>query len=114
MPLPWIRLDTYTFENPKFLYLKEDGHYKQIVIHLEGMTYSARHNLGGFIPKSALKVIGGTARDARILVEFGLWTPCQGGWQINNWEEYQLSGDEVERRRKRAQDAARARWHPNS
>lgn len=108
--LKWIRLDTTMFENHKLLYLKEDGKYKAIVVHLEAMTYSGRHGLAGFIPKSALRVIGATNADANRLVDADLWMPAQGGWEINGWDEYQLAGMDEKARRERAQKGAAARW----
>jgi hypothetical protein len=98
------------FENPKLLYLKEDKKFRAIVVHLEGMTYSGRHALAGFIPKAALRIIGATTADARILVEAGLWDVVAGGWQVHDWDEYQLSADDMQVRRDRAQKGAAARW----
>lgn len=108
--LKWIRLETTMFENPKLLYLKEDKQHRAIIIHLEGMCYSGRQNLAGFIPKGALRIIGGTPSDANRLVTAGLWTPMPGGWAINDWEEYQVADEDAKRRSEKAQKAAQARW----
>lgn len=108
--LKWIRIDTQMFENPKLLYLKEDKQFRAIVVHLEGMAYSGRHALAGYIPKAALRIIGATAADARRLVEAGLWNPAPGGWEIHDWAEHQLSAEDMEKRRERAQKGAKARW----
>lgn len=114
MGLPWIKLDVQMFENPKLLYLKEDRKHRAIVVHLEGMCYSGRHGLAGYIPKAALRIIGGTSADAKILVTAGLWIPAPGGWQIHDWDEHQLSLDEMQKRRERAQKGAAARWRKSS
>lgn len=106
----WIRLETTMFENPKLLYLKEDKQYKAVIVHLEGMCYSGRHGLAGYVPKAALRIIGATAADANRLVTAGLWSPAPGGWQINGWDEYQLADDEAQKRSEKAQKAAQARW----
>lgn len=108
--LKWIRLETTMFENPKLLYLKEDKQFKTVVVHLEAMTYSGRHGLGGFVPKAALRIIGATAADANRLVAASLWRPAAGGWDINGWNEFQLSDDEVTARSEKARKAAAARW----
>lgn len=108
--LKWIRIDTQMFENPKLLHLKEDKQYRAIVVHLEGMSYSGRHALDGFIPKAALRIIGANTADANRLVRAGLWDPAPGGWRIHAWEEYQLSTDDMQARRERAQKGAAARW----
>lgn len=111
--LKWIRLETTMFENPKLLYLKEDKQYKAVIVHLEGMCYSGRHSLAGYIPKAALRIIGATPSDAHRLVTAGLWSPAPGGWQINDWAEYQLSDDDAQKRSEKAQKAAAARWAKN-
>ncbi|WP_094359953.1 hypothetical protein [Mycobacterium marinum] len=108
--LKWIRLETTMFENPKLLYLKEDKQFKTIVAHLEAMTYSGRHGLGGFIPKAALRVIGATVTDANRLVSAQLWTPAPGGWDVNGWDEFQLADHEANARSEKAKKAAAARW----
>lgn len=108
--LKWIRLETTLFENPKLLYLQEDKQYRAIVSYLQGMCYSGRHNLAGFIPKAALRVIGAMSSDAEKLVQHGLWTPAPGGWEINSWNEYQLHNEEATRRSEKAKKAAAARW----
>lgn len=99
------------FENPKFLYLKEDRQYKTIVIHIEAMAYSGRHGLGGYVPRAALQILGAVLSDAKKLVTEGLWEPAPGGWQIHGWDEFQLSSDEVKQRHDRAQKAASSRWN---
>lgn len=108
--LKWIRLDTTMFENPKLLYLQEDKQYRTVVTYLQSMCYSGRHGLAGFIPKAALRVIGGTPADATRLMKEGLWHAAPGGWAINGWDEYQLSNEEALRRSEKAKKAAAARW----
>lgn len=108
--LKWIRIDTTMFDNLKFLQLKEDRAYKAIVLHLEGMTYSGRHGYDGYIPKAALRLLGGTRSDIERLQSLNLWVPSPGGWTINDWESYQMSNDEVKQRTERAREAAVTRW----
>lgn len=108
--LRWIRLDTDMFDNPKLLYLQDDKRFRAIVTHLHAMCYSGKHGLGGFLPKAALRVLGATSVDATHLVTGGLWEPAPGGWQINDWDEYQLSDGETARRSDKAKKAAAARW----
>lgn len=108
--LQWIRLDTTIFDNPKLLYLQEDKQYRAIVAYLQGMCYSGRHGLAGFVPKAALRIIGASIGDATRLVAEGLWRPAPGGWDINGWSDFQLSSEEATRRSEKAKKAAAARW----
>jgi hypothetical protein len=110
MGLPWIRLDTNTFDHPKLLYLAEDKHHRAIVLHLSGMTYTAKHGLDGFIPRAALRVIGGQISDVNRLILVGLWQEIEGGWTVNGWDEYQVSDAEAQARKEKARRAAHERW----
>lgn len=106
----WIRLDTTLFENPKLLYLQEDRQHKLIIVHLQGMCYSGRHGLAGYIPKAALRLIDARMAEAAKLVTAGLWSPAPGGWQVNDWEEYQLVDADAQARSDKAKKAANTRW----
>jgi hypothetical protein len=111
MGLPWVRLDTSFASNPKILYLVEDKRYRAAFVWLAGLAYSGDHGTDGFIPYSALPCLHGTKSDAKALVDVGLWHESLGGWEINSWAEAQVSNEETQLRRKRAKDAAMARWH---
>jgi hypothetical protein len=66
----------------------------------------------GFVPRSAMTILGATARDASSLVKSGLWEMADGGWQFHDWLDYQPSREQViaerekEREKKRQQRAA--------
>lgn len=108
--LPWIRLQTTMFENPKILNLKEDKQWRAVVAHLEAMTYTGRHSLAGYIPKTAVRMLHISPIDVTKLVAEGLWAPAPGGWQINGWDEFQLSDPDALARSEKAKKAAAARW----
>lgn len=114
MGLPWIRLDTTTFDHPKMLSLMDGEHFRSIVVHLSAMTYSGKHGLDGYIPRYALRTIGGEQTDIDLLLDVELWVPAPSGWDINGWKEYQFSSAEEEDRRRRLSErgrkAAEARW----
>jgi hypothetical protein len=111
MGLPWIRLDTTIFDHPKFLALFATNDYRAAIVHLGGMAYSGRHGTGGYLPREVLPKIDGRARDAKRLVDEGLWVETTGGWDIKGWDEYQVSDDDAKARRDKARRAADARWH---
>ena len=111
MALPWVRLDTGWPHNPKFLMLKADKKYRAIAAYMAGLAYAGGQGTAGFIPYYALTVLDATTKDANDLIAVALWHPCDGGYQINDWGDYQESSEVTERRRKKAQDAALVRWH---
>ncbi len=114
MSLPWIRLDTTINDNPKMLTLTADKRYRAALGYILGLTYVGRHELDGFVPRGVLPVIHMTKADAGHLVEVGLWRVTDGGWEINGWTEFQISGEEAQKRREKAQNAAMKRWHGES
>lgn len=110
MALPWVRLDTQWFFNPKFLQLVADRKHKAITAYFAGLAWSGGQGQAGYIPRGALTMIHATAKDASDLVAVSLWIPDAGGWQINDWSEYQPTNDEHERRSEKARHAAAVRW----
>jgi hypothetical protein len=110
--LPWVRLDTQFATNPKVLLLVEAKQHRALFVYCCALGYSGAHGTNGFIPKGALPFVHGTKRDADQLVSVGLWVPTPTGYDINDWADYQQTGQEMAARRTKAQAAAMARWHP--
>jgi hypothetical protein len=106
-----VRLDTAWPQNPKFLMLAEDKKWHAISVYMAALAYCGGQGTDGFIPYYAISVLHGTKREASELVTVALWHPCDGGWQINDWADYQRTTEENERRSKKARDAALVRWH---
>src|SRR5215475_13384433 len=94
MPLPWVRMETNWASNYKFLALAEDGHWRAITVYWAALGWSAAQGLDGFIPRSALPVVHGNSKVAGELVAAALWHPCEGGWNINSYAEFQPSSEE--------------------
>jgi len=109
--LAWVRLDTALPRNQKIITLSgmKDGH-RAAFVWVCSLTYAGEQGTDGFIPRPALPMVHGRQVDAQKLVEVGLWIPREGGWQINDWCEYQQTNAETELRTKKAQIAAAARW----
>jgi hypothetical protein len=110
MPLPWVRMDTAWASNPKFLTLVEDGKWRAGFVYWAALAWSAAHGLNGFIPPNALALNHATRKQATELEEVRLWLPGDGGWQINDYDEFQLSSEEHALRSKKAREAALVRW----
>lgn len=116
MALPWVRVDTTFPQNPKVLDLVQDrdGHRAGFVF-LCGLFHAGGFQTGGFVADGALRAVHGRAVDAKRLVNHGFWGEKDGGWLIHDFADYQLSTEEAEQRRQRAQQRARLanckRWH---
>lgn len=110
MGLPWVRLDCSFPSNPKVLELVAANRHKAAFGYVCGLTYAGNHGTDGFIPATALVFLHITRKEATQLVDVGLWVPVSGGWEINGWDEFQVSDEAAKKRRERAQKGAAARW----
>lgn len=108
--LSWVRLETAFPRNHKILALIEMKGWRAITVYVAGLAYSGEQGLDGFIPRASLVYLHGTARDAHQLEEVGLWRWAEGGWDINDWHDYQPSSDRVAARREAAKRNAEKRW----
>lgn len=111
MGLPWVRLDTQWPHNPKFLQLVEDRKWRSVTVYMAGLAWAGAQGQDGYIPAYTLPMIHGTKKEAADLVGVVLWRPAQGGWDINDWAEYQPTTEEHTKRSERARKAAMLRWH---
>jgi hypothetical protein len=107
MALPWVRLDTGLPDHPKVLELIESKKHRAALAFVFGLAYSGRHETDGFIPKMALPFLHATRADATALVDSRLWHYTEGGYQINDWEEYQPTSEASKLRLASLRQAAR-------
>jgi hypothetical protein len=110
MGLPWVRLDCQFATNPKILELIGDRHHKAAFVYVCSLAYAGSHGTDGYLPTTCLAFIHATKTDANQLVSVGLWVTAPHGWQINGWDEFQVSDEAAKARRERAQKGAAARW----
>ena len=103
MGLPWVRLDTQFASNPKLLELTAAGRWRSAFVYVASLAYAGAHGTDGYISEAVLFLIHATKRDANDLVAAGLWVLSPGGWDINGWDEFQVSDEAARKRRERAQ-----------
>jgi hypothetical protein len=82
--MPWLRVDDGLFLHPKWLATPPGARG----LWITALSYCGNQSNGGVIPSALLPVLGGTEKDAADLVQSGLWTAIDGGWQIHNFVEY--------------------------
>jgi len=109
--LAWVRLDTGFPRNQKIVTLISRNQHRAAFLYVCGLTYAGEQGTDGWIPEPMLPMLHGRKTDANQLVDVGLWIPRPGGWDINDWCEYQPSSDETSARSARARAAAHTRWH---
>ena len=106
--MTWLRLDDTMYRNPKVHGLTSDG----FRVHVGGLLHCCQQLTDGLVSTPALyslfcpgmRDIGDVASE---LVSAGLWGQVEGGWQINDFLEFNPSRAEVVERREA--DAARKR-----
>jgi hypothetical protein len=108
--LPWVRLDTQFPSNPKVLELTAAKRWRAAFVYVASLAYAGSHGTDGYIPDNSLMFLHATKVEAAQLVEAGLWNPAPGGWEVNGWDEFQVSDEAAKRRRDRAQKGAAKRW----
>ena len=111
--LPWVRLDTGFMRNPKMLALlsERDG-YHAAYAWLCSLAYCGEQGSDGYIPAAALGLVFARPREAELLTKYRFWHDVPGGgWQVNDWAEYQESSAETQQRSQSARRAACIRWH---
>lgn len=111
MGLPWIRLDTDFFHNPKILRLLATGKHRAVTVHLAAMCWTGQQGMGGFVPDYVLALISARRSDVKDLVAEELWHVEAGGWSINGWAEYQLTDEASMRRLMRAKKGGCVKNH---
>lgn len=98
MAMPWVRLDTGLPDHPKMLGLIGAKKHRAALTFVFGLAYAGRHETDGFIPNAALPFLHATTSDARALVDERLWHHTEGGYLINDWEEYQPTSESSSKR----------------
>lgn len=72
-------------------------------------AYSAQHLTDGIVTKEMLSILGAQRRNCDELWTAGLWERVtDGGYRFHDWDHYQMSKAEVERRRESDRERKRA------
>lgn len=109
--LTWVRVQAAISRNHKVLaLLPQRGGDRALNVFIFGLGYCAEQGNAGFIPEGAIGLFHGTARAAQLLVEVGMWHERPGGWEVNDYAEYQPTDEAARSRSDKARKAAEARW----
>ena len=89
--MTWIRIDDNLPDHPKLIGLPDNA----FRLYISLLCYSSRYLTDGFIPSPAADRLGHLGVFGELTIA-GLIQPLDGGWQIENYEEYQSTKAEVE------------------
>lgn len=110
--MPWVKLDDAFFRHPRIVAAGRDARD----LFLAGLCYASSQLTDGFVPAAAVRLllaeaeIEAPAADvvAR-LMQAGLWTETETGYQIRDYLDYNPSAEQVKARRAATADRV-ANW----
>src|SRR5690606_38006641 len=89
--MSWIRIDDKAWSHPKIAGLSGNA----VRLWLFGLCWCNAHQTDGAIPTVTLRILGGSARDAKELVAAGLWVPTDSGWSVHDYLAHQSSAEQI-------------------
>lgn len=102
----WIKLDDGFFRHPKAIAAGRDGR----LMFIASLCYCGSGLTDGFVPAGALALLAaetgvGKPKDAAAaLVGAGLWEPCDGGYLVHDYLDYNTSSGKVQAERSAARE----------
>lgn len=85
--MSWVKVDDKAWSHPKFTDLSGNA----VRLWLFALCWCNQQETDGNIPRGALRVLGGSPKDARALVAAGLWVETDSGWVVHDFLTYQPS-----------------------
>jgi len=102
------RLDTGWHEHPRILALSIGG----MAVHAWSISYCDATRSDGFIPDGSWPSKKGFDSGVKDVVKAGLWEPCDGGYRLHDFGQYNRTKAEIEN--EQAQNADRQRRWRNA
>lgn len=93
--MTWFKVDDNLHSHPK----RHQAGLRAMGLWVISGSWASAHLTDGFVPRHMLSSLGGQPKDARMLVESGLWTESKGGWQFYDWDQQNPTREEVEGQR---------------
>jgi hypothetical protein len=94
--MAWFKVDDGMWAHPKFLGLSD----KAFRLWVRAGAYSAQHLTDGVVTDYMLTILSASRKHCDELWAAGLWERIpEGGYHFHDWDHYQMSKAEVERRR---------------
>lgn len=93
--MSWFKVDDKLWGHPKWLSLSKGAK----ALWITAGSWCASNETDGHIPRTALRPLGGTPREANELTTTKLWEPTPTGWVFHNWATFQPTHAQLTERR---------------
>jgi len=106
--MPWVKIDDQFHSNPKVVAAGSDA----ISLYIVALSWCGGYLTDGFIPTAQVRRLAlcdDYETAAQRLVDVGLWHRVDGGYEVNDYLEYNPSGEEIKAKRKAAAER-QAAW----
>lgn len=98
--MTWFKVDDGFCFHPKALAAGNSA----LGLWVRAGSWCGANLTGGQLPRHMIGTFGAQKRDAKKLVEAGLWSETEDGYQFNGWDDYQPTKMQVEAERKAARE----------
>lgn len=89
--MAWGKIDDKLYSSPKWMLTTKGGK----ALWVSALSWCMAQLTDGAVTKQTCFMLGATTRDARSLVEAGLWDETPNGYQFHDWLDYQPSREQV-------------------
>jgi hypothetical protein len=106
MAVPWFNVDDSFYDHPKVW----DAPDCAVALWCRAGSWSSRSKTDGFVPSGMpARLCGDPEAAVQELLDRGLWRRAKGGYVFHDWLDWNLSREQIERKRKG--NAERQRRH---
>lgn len=104
----WFKMDDKFHSSKKLMKIPKRARFGAAGLWSIAGSWCGEQLTDGFVPSYMLKAWGPPPSASQALVEVGLWSCVDGGFQFVNWAEYQPTKADVERDRARNRERQQA------
>lgn len=101
--MAWGKIDDKLYSSPKWIQVSKGGK----ALWVSALSWCMAQLTDGAVTKQTCFMLGASTKDARSLVEAGLWEETPNGYQFHDWLDYQPSREQVLNERKAAGERQR-------
>lgn len=100
--MTWGKVDDNLAFHPKVIIAGNEA----MGLWVRALSWSAQQLTDGIIPDAIISALHGE-HQAHALVSAGLWHPCEGGYEFNDWSDYQPTREQVLAEREATRERSR-------